>query len=205
MPSQSKSNEEFEKFLEALGKALPLFAEGTSEIAMNQLDIKIQNRIFQNGLDADEAKIGTYSTTARSFPLKYKSITSKGKGIGKPIDGKPGKTKKEDGSLYKTQYLERGYAEFREKLGRQSQKVDFQITGELRKSIKQVRTTQGENLIFNQEQFKDIAEGLEERFKSKIDTIFIPSKKEAEEILDFIDEQFQELVNELASRYNFKV
>jgi hypothetical protein len=199
LPNQSQSNEEFEKFLDALNKALPVFAEGTAEIAANQLRTKIQVRIFEGGLDAAEANIGTYSTKAGYFPLKYKT---KSAGSGR---NKKGETKRADGTAYKSQYLAGGYAEFRQKLGRQNQKVDFDITGELKQSITQVRTTQGENLIFNQEKFSEIAEGLEKRFKGKGDSIFIPSNKEAETVLDFIEEQFNELINELAARYNFKV
>ena len=94
------------------------------------------------------------------------------------------------------------YAKYRAGLGRQVQKIDLDLFGDLKRSPTIVKTTQGQNIIFNQQEQTDKARGLEKRFNQQI---FFPSNQEAEVALDTIEEQFNELINELAARYNFKV
>lgn len=160
MPNQNQSNEEFEKFLEALGKALPLFAEGSTEIAAVQLQNQMRVRIHEVGADVNG------------------EVLKQGRG-----------------------YSE-AYAKYRSGFGRQVQKIDLDLFGNLKRSPTVVKTTQGQNIIFNQQEQTYKARGLEKRFNQQI---FFPSNQEAELALDTIEEQFNELINELAARYNFKI
>lgn len=110
------------------------------------------NRIFDEGKDVDELQTsrpgyGTYSTKPIYInPATLKTMNVPGN-IGKPI-GKPiGKRKngsrkptlqKKKGELFavetkrKTVYLDGGYKELRNKLGRRIDVVDLKLSGELR-------------------------------------------------------------------------
>jgi hypothetical protein len=94
------------------------------------------------------------------------------------------------------------YAKFRQGLGRQVAKIDLDLFGDLKRSPTVIKSTQGQNIIFNQSEQTDKARDIEKRFGQQI---FIPSSVEAEDTLDLIEEQFNELIDELAARYSFKV
>lgn len=160
MPSQNQSNEDYAKFVEALGKGIALFTEASTEIAAVQLNNQMRLRIHEVGADANG------------------EVLKQGRG-----------------------YSE-AYAKYRKELGRQVQKIDLDLFGNLKRSPTVVKTTQGQNIIFNQQEQTEKARELEKRFNQQI---FFPSDKEADFALDLIEEQFNELINELAARYNFKV
>ena len=160
MPSQKQSNEDYAKFVEALGKGIALLTEASTEIAAVQLQNQMRVRIHEVGADAN----GEVLKQGRGYSEAYKK--------------------------------------YRAGLERQVQKIDLDLFGNLKRSPTVVKTTQGQNIIFNAQEQTDKARELEKRFNQQI---FFPSDQEAEIALDTIEEQFNELINELAARYNFKV
>jgi hypothetical protein len=90
------------------------------------------------------------------------------------------------------------YAKFRMELQRQVARIDLQLFGDLKRSIKPIKSTQGQQLIFNQEEQTDKARGLEKRWQQKI---FLPSPQEADKVFDLVEEVFSKAINELNTKY----
>jgi len=90
------------------------------------------------------------------------------------------------------------YAKFRQSLGRQVARIDLQLFGDLKRSIKPIKSTQGQQLIFSQEEQTDKARGLEKRWQQKI---FLPSPPEADKVFDIVEEVFSKAINELNTKY----
>jgi hypothetical protein len=91
------------------------------------------------------------------------------------------------------------YAKFRQDLQRQTARIDLQLYGDLKHSIKPIKSTQGQQLIFSQEAQTDKARGLEKRWQQKI---FLPSPQEADKVFDLIEEVFSKSINELNTKYS---
>lgn len=84
-------------------------------------------RIFEEGLDSNDTRIGNYSTkpmyASRDAFVKKSAFKGKGKVRAKT----------------KTMYLDGGYSQFRQVQGRDTSKVNLDLTGDLRSSIQTVK------------------------------------------------------------------
>lgn len=144
-----------------------------------------KERIFKDGKDSKEGNIGKYST--KPFYAGAKNLTGLPKGKFKPV-GKNGRSRFNNGKPKKSRYLPKGYKEFRERAGRQSKKVDLNLTGASERSIK--TGLRGDKVVlgFTSKERFDILRGNEKRFKKDILTL---SKSER---LTFIDSAQREIV-----------
>jgi hypothetical protein len=107
-------------------------------IAAIDTHVKMADRIFVKGLNADNKQIGTYNSTKELYvnPKKApKSFTTK---------GKSGKTKFENGKNRQTGYFE-SYAEYRSKVGRLTDKVNLVLFGNLQSDFLRVPIKTGKN------------------------------------------------------------
>lgn len=160
-------------------------------IACTEFTSGLKKRVFNQGLDATGQKIGSYSTKPY-----YQSIEGSKTKYGSQIKnsalkpkGKYGDKKHLDGSDYRTQYMERGYAEFRETVGRQSKSVDLFLTGSLSGAIKQGDTTDGGQAVsFNNPDIAKQARDLEKQF-GKQGKIFVAGANEVEAIKSMITQE----------------
>ena len=142
-----------------------------AEKALEKIELTVANdfladfseRVFEDGLDSKGQKIGTYSE--RPFKLKPEEL--KGYAGLLPV-----------GRLKNT-YFKGGYKEFREKLGREGDFVNLDLTGSLRLSVK-VGQKNGKIAvgIIGKSEVKK-ARDNEQHFGKDI---FSPSKKELENI-----------------------
>lgn len=98
------------------------------------------------------------------------------------------------------------YAKYRRAVGRQVTKIDLQLTGDLMRSITRVDTTQGVNVIFNNDFEAEKARYLEKNLGRFVgggsQQIFFPSDIEADKALDLIEQTFIKTLDELVARYS---
>ena len=142
-------------------------------------------RIFEQGIASDGGKIGEYNKTNPLYINTKKNSPKQVKPQGKPIGGKKGKTKHDNGEPYKTTYFE-SYADFRSKIGRSSDTVNLSLSGRL-----QLDFTNGLQKISNNEYVIKLksklnankAKGNEDHFDT---TIFNPTKNEEAELLKVV-------------------
>jgi len=135
----------------------------------------MKNRIFKDGQDSDNNKIGNYSTKESFFsPSQF-------------FKKKPAKGIKFDN----------GYAGLRQYLGRQVNFVDLNLSGSLMQSVKSFR--QGDKFFIKIMENSndsvsevDKAEGNEDRFNK---TIFESTKKERESATKIINSHVVEVLN----------
>lgn len=91
-------------------------------VACNAVSAAVKRRVFRDGGNTDGGQIGEYSTK----PIYVGDVL----GVTKfKKAGKSGSNKKADGSAYKTGYFAGGYKEFRGAVGRQSEKIDLNLSG----------------------------------------------------------------------------
>lgn len=143
------------------------------EVAAFEVLAEMQNRIFNKGLAADSSKIGTYSTEPIYVSVPYKGLPKSGlKKVGKVRkDGKAKKTKK-------TSYMEKGYKEFRGKVGRENSFVNLDLTGSLRLSMIVDKKNQSQ-VVLRIKKSKDTekARANETRFGKNIFSMTLAEKK----------------------------
>lgn len=163
-------------------------AKATSEIireqqqivveAMLEFNADLKTRIFLDGQDNGGQKIGSYSTEPYYASLKQRQVkTSRLRGQGK--NSKDPKFK--NGKPRKSMYLQGGYSEFRQVVGRQNAYVDLDLTGQLRESIG-LGSTEGNVVVgIRSELEAKKAEGNEKRFGK---VIFAPTEEELQKITD---------------------
>jgi len=134
-------------------------------VAVLEVLAAMQERIFEQGKAANGAKIGEYSTTPAYFSVPYAQVANKGR---KPV-GKTGKSVfKSTGKKHKSQYLEGGYKDFRNAVGREDGFVNLDLTGSLRLSMNAGRWKNGIAIGFTQAESEGKATGNEARFGVKI-------------------------------------
>jgi hypothetical protein len=93
---------------------------------------KLKQRVFRLGLDSSDNPIGSYSTGPfYQNPTKLVGVPAGGV---KP-QGKNGLSIFKNGKPKKTRYLNQGYKELRELVGRQSDYVDLNFSGSLQLSM----------------------------------------------------------------------
>ena len=140
-----------------------------SEIAVKELEGLMKARIFNDGLDSNNNKIGNYSTTESYFgPSQF-------------FKKKPLKSIKFDN----------GYKGFREYLGRQTAYVDLMLSGSLMLSLTTYKTGSQYVLAIRDNPNDSVsealkAEGNEDRFNT---TIFEPSESEKKAVKKAIETQ----------------
>jgi hypothetical protein len=188
---------EFQIKLDKQVKNLKNFSEPL-KLAAFSATTAMGERIFDEGKKADESGIGsTYSV--KPIYVNPEKLTVK-KSIGVK-EGKTGKrvfkTGKKAGQPHKTKYLAGGYKELRQKVGRQTSKVDLKFSGELRMDF---ANTTSENAPATPQKVNELEyivrldkpinqdkrEGLEEKYG----TIFTPSQKEKELFFKTIQFEF---------------
>lgn len=165
------------------------------EQALQNLDAEINNRIFNEHLDSNDSKIGTYSTKTTLIGAKsFKNKTN----ASNFFKAEKQKRKKEDESKWRTVkgkhllLLDGGYKQLRALQGMQSGELDFKYTSELLKNGIIQRIGDGRfQLVFNNELNQKKARGYEERKGKKI---FYMSKNEEKQMIDFIGERVNDKI-----------
>ena len=154
--------------------------------ALNNLEASLKTRIFTNGVDSGGGSIGSYSTR----PM-YVSIAGAQARYGSQLKssaltavGKNGDTEFKNGKQRKSQYFQDGYAGFRAQVGRQNQKVDLNLTGNLQDSLQGGLTDKGLALAFINSEGARLSEHLEQRYGD----VFQPTDEEVEEVLTTIED-----------------
>lgn len=95
----------------------PALRERLALIAANRVSALVKRRVFQNGTAQDGSAIGQYSTKPGYFSVNNPGVP---KIAPKSKVGRKGN---------KSFYSETGYAGYRKAVGRQSQKVDLNLSG----------------------------------------------------------------------------
>lgn len=116
-----------------------------------------KQRIFTDGKKADGSGIGKYS----SKPL-YVSPAQAPKAI--TPEGKTGRRRFKSGKPHKTKYYAGGYKAFRADVGRQSDKIDLDLSSRLRFSYQMETTPYQIKLGFTSPTEAKKARGIENRF-----------------------------------------
>ena len=170
-------------------------------LAAEGAEADMKKRIFQKGLDENEAEIGKYSTT----PL-YVSIANAKKELGGEVPvsnlrpkGKDGKSTFRSGRKKKSQYFPGGYREFRDTVNRQSKRVDLTLSRRLQNAI--VTTRRGRNSVirFNRSQEIEKAQRNSDRYGSVIFTI---TNKEADRIGEIWAREVGNILNKHLGKAN---
>ena len=204
---------EFQVSLDNRVKNLKLFTDPL-RIAAFTTTAKMGERIFDDGKDVDDLQISrpgysTYSTKPIYInPATLKNMNVPGN-IGKPI-GKPiGKKKtgsrkntlqKVKGELFaveakrKTVYLDGGYKELRNKLGRRIDVIDLKLSGELRMDFAKSKSAPAKPIKISETEYqirldKEINQKKREGAEDKYGTIF--SLTDSEKKLFFDTMQFE--------------
>lgn len=183
--------------LRSLPGALQQTIEVEQQLAMLDMEADIKNRVFKDGLDANGAKIGSYSTD----PI-YVSIAGAKKRYGSQIptsklkpSGKRNKGKNFlNGNPRKSQYFERGYAGFRDFMGRDTSTVNLDLTGNLMNSIATGTDRNVTTIRFINKEAGELSEHLEDRFGK---TVFTASQAE----VDKLSEALEVAVNQFIDRF----
>lgn len=137
-----------------------------------------KQRIFQDGLDADNNQIGNYST--KPIYVSISGNTSQVRKSSLKPKGKFSSGDFKDGKKRKSQYMPGGYKEYRAVVGRQNSKVDLFLTGSLRGSIQIGQSGGSTTLGFLNDEQLVIAQGNQDRFGK---TIFVASDQEVDKIV----------------------
>jgi len=167
------------KIVVELLKNTPRLIQNIAVVAGKAMYAEFVQRIFSKGLAADGSPIGSYSTKPAYFSPKQKGAAGvpkpriglpttrvvKGKRVPalSPI-GKNGQTVFKNGRPHKTAYVKDGYKGFRKLVGRQSGKVDLNLTGSLFLSVQLATTKSGVILFFATRNEAEKARGNELKF-----------------------------------------
>lgn len=136
-------------------------------------------RIHEEGKASDGSDIGTYSTkpiyiNPKNSPVKfgtsgkYKDYTDgNGNRVLKPATD-TFKGGRRAGEKHTTKYFDGGYKEFREDAGRDSSKVNLDLTGGLKQGLQLLPTSRSYSIGFMNDEQARRAEGLEKKYGKKI-------------------------------------
>ena len=94
----------------------PALRERLALVAANAVTVLVKRRVFRDGIAQDGSLIGKYSTKPAYFGIKTPGV---------PKLAAKGKTPRAKSSYY----AKGGYAEYRQAVGRQSAKVDLNLSG----------------------------------------------------------------------------
>lgn len=158
------------------------------EIAVFETARMQANRIFNDGKDSLNTKIGNYNT---SKPIYVNPKNSPKKF---PTKGKLGNTKKKNGEPYKTSYFT-SYKQFRSAIGRATDKVNLQLFGQLQNDfvtgIKKISNSEYVQTLKQQINFSK-ARGQEKHFGKPI---FSLTKSEIEYFKKVVNEETIKILN----------
>lgn len=159
-------------------------------IATADTHAKMSARIFEEGKTATGGDIGQYgggplyinpNRSPKKFPVK-----------GKPDSKGKGDTKFENGKEHKTGYFE-SYKAYREKIGRQTGKVDLVLSGSLQSDFSNGLIKKDDftyNVSVKNVKNRKIIEGVQEKYGN----VFSPSQQESENFKDVFNFEVQRLI-----------
>lgn len=186
MATREKSSKIIQNARKALSQ-LEKEADGIILDGINQLRAAMVRRIFFNGLNSSGSRIGSYSrkpmyaSKPSHSQVKSSGISPRGKNSGSPT--------LKNGKRRRSRYLPGGYAEFRRLVGRKSDFINLDLTGQLRSSIKVGR--QGGRLVIGIETTRNIKlrRSLERRFGK----VFTPTDQEATAFSNYVADKLGDL------------
>ena len=157
-----------------LANDMPKIQVELKTVGISEMLGLMKNRIFKDGLDSSNNKIGSYSSKEATFsPSRF-------------FKKKPAKAMKFDN----------GYKGLREYLGRQTNFVDLNFSGSLKDAVKSFR--KGDNFYISiMDNSNDTtsevlkAEGNEDRFNK---TIFESTEKERKAAQEIVSNQISEIL-----------
>lgn len=149
--------EEAANELRAFARSFPALLDRVGIVAFKRLEAFYKRRIFNEGKTTAGGPIGTYSDNPISVKREAFIQKNKFKGTGR-------------GS---TMYLPGGYKQLREIQGRESEYVNLDYTGSLRRSIQTGRIGGRLALGFTDEERFAVAQELEERFNAAIFSVSV--------------------------------
>jgi hypothetical protein len=178
---------EIERRIARLAQVIARAKDRALILAINQLEADFKTRIFTEGRKPSGAAIGSYSTKET-----YVSIAGAQAKYGSQIKtsaltpkGKNGSGKFKNGNTKKSQYFDDGYAGFRAQVGRQTSKVDLNLTGNLQNQIVSGTSENGVALGYLDSGSEQLAKNLE----AKYGEVFTPSDDEVEAIFDILQDE----------------
>jgi len=189
---------ELEARLSNLTTVIRAAADKAKIAGVNYLKARYTTRIFTEGRKTDGGGIGRYSTTPT-----YVSIAGSRAKYGSQVRTSAlsprGKNSTDstfkNGRSRKSQYFEDGYAGFRAQVGRQTERVDLNLTGNLRDSVEIGTRNNGLGIEIRDGENARLSQQLE----SKYGNVFEPSDKEVEEVLNEVEEViFDEILKALS-------
>ena len=189
---------ETSRLFRRISRVIVKSADEAKIAALNGLEASLKTRIFTDGRDSGGGSIGNYSTK----PM-YVSIAGAQARYGSQIKssaltavGKNGDTEFKNGKKRRSQYFSDGYAGFRAQVGRQNQKVDLNLTGNLQDSLAGGVTDKGLALAFINAEGATLSEHLERRYGE----VFTPTDDEVEEVLNTIEDTiFDAILREIGT------
>lgn len=165
---------------------------------------EMQQRIFSEGKDSMGNQIGTYSQKPAYFTedqfVRKEAFEKIGKSGGETIVYDIDTRKKRRVAVTnefrerKSMFLKRGYAEFREIQGRQSDYKDFHLSGSLRNNLSIGRNGDAHEIGFTDERESLKRKGLEAQVKKDV---FAPSESDLEVLDRAISDEVNALKHEL--------
>lgn len=206
--AENLTGEEAAKLTELIAEVSVAAAKAEMLPATLNVEASIRRHVFNDGTTPNGVQIGQYST--RPFYLHLDSAAKRFGGalplggikpVGKPKKGKKrgAKARLLSGQVVPIQshYFAGGYAEFRQTVGRQVERVDLMLSGRLAESI-QTGLRESECVIaFTREESAQIAEGNEIHFQGKKDTIFAGNSDDAKGVLEALTEAGSRAVDQL--------
>jgi len=147
----------------------------------------ISERIHEQGLDANGAKIGNYDT--KPIYVNPNNATRKF-----PTEGKKGKTKFiSTGLPHKTKYFDGGYNEFKTQVGKNIGSVNLNLTGQMNNQFTVIATKDGYGLGWADEKIFDRARFFETKKYNK--TIWGVTESEGEIINEIVNNAVNDAIS----------
>lgn len=149
---------------------------------------EVVKRIHERGEAGDNSQIGTYSTK----PMYANPATLPGQTIKIAAEGKTGKTVFDTtGAPHLTKYFASGYKELREAIGKSSDKVNLNLSGNLQNELVTIPTAKGYGLGWLDEKKYWRAQRLEAKYGKRIWALTTTEKKQ---LLDTIAYEFNHAI-----------
>ena len=181
----------FKEYLTRINKLLTKdIASQPFALAVSTVHADMSKRIFTDGKNTQNARIGRYNTTE---PIYVNPNLSPGTKFD-PV-GKTGKsTFASTGEAHKTGYF-KSYKNYRAKIGRPVGKVDLQLSDQLKINFENgvVKINNFEYDLIVTDLSKDKIDGNEERFKSEI---FQMTKQEKENFDKYYEDELNEALQQ---------
>ena len=128
-------------------------------------------RIIERGGAADGSNIGSYSKKPIYISVKNNPVRSFGQPLGKRFNGKSRSifaSGKKAGQSHTSRYFERGYDEYKTKVGRNIGSVNLRLSGQMMNSFTVFKTSRGYGLGWNNKKLLERAEHFENKYSKPI-------------------------------------